>query len=156
MPVIGRGRISNISCYLDPDKRNTKIKVYIPEDNFTLTLLRNKKYITDFGLISWGDGRKGSLKDLYIHTYSKAGVYEIQGHFIFGLGYEPTASLKKVLIGVDQLSDKCFDLSKAFFDCKKLEYVNLSSVDVNKIKSLNNMITGCDRLDKNLFYSIIL
>jgi surface protein len=126
--------------------RNTKIKILIPHDNYTLTLIRNEDFITDLGLISWGDGRSGNLNTLYIHTYIKAGVYELQGHFVLGLGFEPTKSMQEVLIEVNQLSDKCTDLSKAFYNCINLKELNLENLDMEKIISTDDMITGCCKL----------
>lgn len=151
MPVMNRGKSLINKSRGNYNNRNTKIKILIPKDNYTLTLIRNTDYITDLGLISWGDGKSGNLNDLYIHTYNKAGVYEIQGHFIFGLGYEPTRSMKEVLIEVNQLSDKCSDLKKAFFGCKKLTKINENIFKMCKKMDTMDMITGCNKLVTKFF-----
>ena len=142
----GKTKISNGSY--NYNCRNTIIKILIPHDNYTLTLLRNSNYIKDLGLISWGDGTSGDLNNLYVHTYNKAGIYTIQGHFVFGLGFEPTNSVKEVLLEVIQLSDKCANLSKAFYECKKLKRIDLNGFDMDKVNNKTDMVKGCNKLDK--------
>ena len=124
------------NAYDNSVQRITRIKVNIPTDNYTLTLVRNTDYVTDAGLVNWGDGRCSNLYDLSVHTYTTAGVYEIYGHFIFGLGNEPTDSMKEVLISVENLSNRSNDLSKAFMNCTNLVTFDDNTIDTGNVTNM--------------------
>ena len=104
----------------DAINRVTKITVKIPTDNYSLTLVPSVDHITDEGLVSWGDNTGGYLNDNPVHVYEKAGVYDISGHFTFGLGVEPTDSMKECLVEVKNLTEASEDLNYAFRFCGNL------------------------------------
>ena len=155
----------------DAINRVTKITVKIPTDNYSLTLVPSVDHITDEGLVSWGDNTGGYLNDTAVHVYEKAGVYDISGHFTFGLGVEPTDSMKECLVEVKNLTEvssslecsfkKCPNLKKfscvtnvnvtnarqIFYGCYNIiEINNLNKLNMHQAISMHGVFDGCRRI----------
>ena len=130
MPIDSKIEEKRIEQLMHDDAINrvTKITVKIPTDNYSLTLVPSVDHITDEGLVSWGDNIGGYLNDTSVHVYEKAGVYDISGHFTFGLGVEPTDSMKECLVEVKNLTEVSKNLSFAFSRCKKLLMFNCNTL----------------------------
>ena len=157
--------------YDDAINRVTKITVKIPTDNYSLTLVPSVDHITDEGLVSWGDNTGGYLNDNPVHVYEKAGVYDISGYFTFGLGVEPTDSIKECLVEVKNLTEassslecsfkKCTNLKKfscatnvnvtnarhIFYGCYNIiEINNLDKLNMHQAISMHGVFDGCHRI----------
>ena len=122
----------------------TKITVKIPSDNFTLTLIPSVDNITEEGLVSWGDNTGGYLNDTRAHVYEKAGVYDIIGQFVLGLGVECTTSMKNCLVEVKNLSQYHENLINAFANCWGL--ISFNTVTKINPTSLYRTFAHCKRM----------
>ena len=129
----------------------SEIVVEIPTNNYTLKLVTKAKLTTEYGIVNWGDGVVNSLLDNnYSHTYTRAGIYTIKGHFTFG-GQINTAEMLGTLKEVKHIADKTTNLSQAFSYCSKLEKVDLG---VRKLTEMSECFTDCAKLTTILMSEI--
>lgn len=96
------------------------------------------------GYIFWGDGEISKLSEVgYKHTYAQPGIYTVRGHFTFGNGSSPSATLRNVLTTVESLATNSKSLNSAFRNCAKLTSANISNL---AITDLRNAFSGCRTL----------
>lgn len=122
--------------------------------------------------IAWGDGTYYGSSDIlshtnYVsskggvggsvagpsHTYSKAGTYYIKGTF-YSKGYGYHTTMQSCMVKCLKLASKSYykrpidnnDISKEFYSCPKLIYVNLSSYKNNALTTVANLFYNCSSL----------
>ena len=151
------------------DDVTSEIIVNITKFEYDLQLADKNKSI-DFGIVDWGDGTINCMNNTsYRHKYEEPGVYRIKGHFTFGKGSTPAASLNGVLTEVVRVAKSSQDLTgafrycsqlkkvnisgltltgiaDAFRACSSLEVVNLKDVNTEQVKSLNNLFQDCTKI----------
>ena len=125
----------------------SKIRVTIPEDNYSFTLLSDISNILGEGNIDWGDGSDvQSIIRNPFHIYESAGVYTITGNFTFG-GSEPSQSIKDCLKEVVFVpTDILPDMSYMFYECTRVESIDLSNIKSNCITNMHSMFSKCSSL----------
>jgi surface protein len=108
----------------------SQITVAIPNNEYTFALI-GKANMTSVGYVTWGDGTMTKLTDPgvnYSHTYARAGVYTIRGHFTFGNNQPPHINLRTLVRTVDYIATGTTDLRQAFRNCSGLTSVNLKNL----------------------------
>ena len=122
------------------DDVTSEIVIVVPKDEYNV-VLANRHKVTSYGLVNWGDGVVDILTDnQYSHTYEKAGVYTVKGHFTFGNGYLCNTSLNGILVEVKHIASATTNLSQAFKYCSTLNKVNLNGLNVD---SFNETFNSC-------------
>ena len=125
------------------DNVTSEIIIKVPRDDYEV-VLANRHKVTSYGLVNWGDGNIDYLGDnAYSHTYEKAGIYTVKGHFTFGNGYLCNTSLNGILIEVKHIASDTLDLSQAFKYCSALQKVNLNGLSPI---TLSETFSGCSSL----------
>lgn len=125
------------------DDVTSEIVIKVPRDEYEV-VVANRHKVTSYGLVNWGDGTIDYLGDnAYTHTYEKAGIYTIKGHFTFGNGYLCNTSLNGILLEVKHIASSTTDLSQAFKYCSALQKVNLNGLSPS---TLSETFSGCSSL----------
>ena len=132
--------------------KTTIVEVEIPSDNYSLQLVKHTICTTQKDIrIVWGDGTSTSTTYEHAattiditHVYEKSGTYIIKGHFTFGNGYPNLAA--SVLKRAFQVCGTR-DCQYLFYNCKKLTYVNLSTLTETEKGSFYAAFKGCTALE---------
>jgi surface protein len=147
----------------------SEIQVAIPTNSYTFALTTEAN-TTSVGYITWGDGTMTKLSNVnYSHTYEKAGIYTIRGHFTFGNNKMAHINLRPLITKVNYLAtgttnlrqafSGCYnctsitlknlnptDMAEAFKGCSDLTSLNLSTVNTNAVTSMKEAFSGCKTL----------
>ena len=125
------------------DDVTSEIVIKVPRDEYEV-VIANRYKVTSYGLVNWGDGNITNINDTsYTHTYEKAGIYTVKGHFTFGNGYLCNTSLNGIILEVKHIASETKDLSQAFKYCSALQKVNLNGLT---LENLNETFSGCSSL----------
>ena len=126
------------------DDVTSEIVVNILKDEYEVVIANRNKVTTEYGIVNWGDGTISSISSgNYSHTFEKAGVYTIKGHFTFGSDLICNTSLNAVLVEVKQIATNTTNLSQAFRYCAQLQRASIKGLNV---VNFNEIFEGCKAL----------